>query len=77
MIALHARRLAGVPPLYYETFHPPSRKVHRQAKADGAATDDENFSLTGFTHARIHLAPETIASRRAGVTMIARRGRLQ
>jgi hypothetical protein len=55
MIALDTRRLAGVPPLYYETLHSPSRKVHRQAQADGAATDDEHFALKGFTYARIHL----------------------
>ena len=78
MIALDTRRLAGVPPLYYETLHSPSSKVHRQTQADGTATDDEHFRLTGFTHARIYLVLKfTTASRRAGVTMIAQRNRLQ
>lgn len=52
MIALDARRLAGVSALYHETIHSPPRKVHRQAQPDRAATDNQHFGLVGFAHER-------------------------
>lgn len=56
MIALDARRLAGVSPLYYETLHSPSRKVYRKAQADRAATDDQHLNLAVFAHAGFTLS---------------------
>ncbi len=56
MIALHARRLTGVSALYDETFNSPSCKVHRQAQADRAATDDQHLDLKGFAHNRFTAA---------------------
>jgi hypothetical protein len=48
MIALDARRLAGASPLNHETFHSALRKVHRQAQADRAASDDQHLNLAAF-----------------------------
>jgi hypothetical protein len=52
MIALDTRRLAGASPLYDETLHSALRKVHRQAQAHRAATDDQHLSLARFAHLR-------------------------
>jgi hypothetical protein len=55
MIALDTWRLAGTSPFYNETLDSPLCKVHRQAQADRATTNDQHLSLTGFAHTRFTL----------------------
>ena len=50
MVALDARRLAGTSPLHDQTLDSALCKIHRQAQADGAATDDHHLSLADFAH---------------------------
>ena len=45
MIAFHARRLAGLAPLDDQGVDAPSRKVHCEAQADRAASNDRDGRL--------------------------------
>jgi len=72
MIALDTRWLARASPLYYETLDPPLGKVHRQAQADRAATDDQNLSVVGFAQTRFTLSCAGDDSKRAPPKNLAR-----